>query len=421
MNNNKTSKKIYDSKIVWMIVSLIISIIIWSYVSSQQSVEITRTFSGVDVEFVGVEEIYEQYSLSIAEVNTDNVTIVIKGSRNNIGNLSASDIRAVIDVSRITQPNDMTWAYDIIFPSGVDTGDITYISRTPENISFKVVKNASKEIEVKGTFDGHVADGCTAADELVFSPSTITVSGPEEQLREVEYAWVSFGREEEIDATYTVDSDFVLKNSAGDVVSTEGLELSTDKVTVTQPILKTKEVKLAVNLIDGGGIKAEDCSVSVTPSTIMIEADTRIIDTIDSIVIAEYKLSDLTSDYIDSVAIPEKEGIKVLDEVSSAAVKITLPKTYERSFTVSNIVFDNVTAGYEAESLDEAVTVTLRSSSSAVLDAISASDIKIIVDLADNNTTTGNVEKKAYVQVEGAENVGLIGDLTVRVNITKVN
>ena len=46
-------KKIYDSKLFWVIVSCVLSFVLWVYVTSVQSDEVRQTFRGVRVEMIG--------------------------------------------------------------------------------------------------------------------------------------------------------------------------------------------------------------------------------------------------------------------------------------------------------------------------------------------------------------------------------
>ena len=113
MKQKKKISKIYNSKVFWMIISLLCSFAMWAYITSPDSNDYQQTFRGVQVEFAGQEKLLSDRSLSISYVDTQSVTITLRGSRNNIGKLKANDIKAVIDVSKIKQPNDMTWAYEI--------------------------------------------------------------------------------------------------------------------------------------------------------------------------------------------------------------------------------------------------------------------------------------------------------------------
>lgn len=140
MNQKKTISKIYNSKVFWIVISLLCSFVMWAYITSPDTGDFQKTFRGVQVEFAGQEKLLSDRSLSISDVDTQSVTVTLRGSRSNIGKLRASDIKAVIDVSNIKQPNDMTWAYELQYPDGIDTSDITVINKNPETINFTVVK-----------------------------------------------------------------------------------------------------------------------------------------------------------------------------------------------------------------------------------------------------------------------------------------
>ena len=49
----KRTKKIYDSKVFWMIISLLCSLMMWAYVTSQDTTDKNLTFTGIPVEFQG--------------------------------------------------------------------------------------------------------------------------------------------------------------------------------------------------------------------------------------------------------------------------------------------------------------------------------------------------------------------------------
>ena len=418
MEQKKRTKKLYDSKVFWMIVSLLCSLVMWAYVSSLDTTDKEITLSGISVEFRGQEELLADRSLSIASVDTETVSIVVRGERSNITKLKSSDIKAVIDVSNITQPNEMTWAYRLEFPDYVDPNDITVVRKSPEAINFTVVRNAKKTVEVKGSFEGTIAEGCVA-EEFVFEPGFIVIEGPEASIEKIDHAWVTFGKDQIIDSTYVEESDYTLMDAGGKPCSRDGLMLSAEKVTATQPILKSKEVPLRVNLISGGGITAANCTVSIDPQTIKIAGDSRIVDDLEFIEIGTIDLSSFVSGYEHVFAIELEDGMQNLTGVSEAKVTVEVAGTHTKTFTATNISCRGVSSGYHVTIDTREVEVTLRALSSDVLDKIKADDISVIADLSDYGTTTGQVIVNAKVQISGHDNVGAIGDVKVTVTIYK--
>ena len=400
-----------------MAISLLCSFAMWAYITNPNSSDFQQTFRGVQVEFSGQEKLLSDRSLSISDVDTQSVTVTLRGSRSNVGKLRASDIKAVIDVSNIKQPNDMTWAYELQYPEGTDVSDITVVSKSPETINFTVVKNATKTVSVKGSFEGEIAEGCVA-EEFVFEPSTIVIEGPEETLAQIDHAWVSF-EEGKIESTYSEEVGYKLMSESGEQISTKGLMLSANVITATQPILKTKEVPLTVNLIQGGGVDEDDCTVTIEPKTLKIAGDTRLVDDINSIVLGNIDLASFQSSYTHTFAITLADEIQNLTGVTEANVTVEVRGTYTKTFTTDNISCKNVTNGYSATIDTKSIEITLRSKDTSALDKVKPDDISVVVDLKDYGTTTGQVIAAGTVYINGVENVGAVGDIRVSVTISK--
>ena len=405
MEQKKRTNRIYDSKIFWMIVSLLFSLLMWVYVTSQDTTDRDLTFTGIPVEFQGQEELLSERDLSITDVSADSVSIVVKGNRSTISKLKASDIKAVIDVSSITAPNNMTWTYKLVFPNYVNENEISVVRKNPDTINFTVIKNSRKTIDIK--------------EEFVFEPKTLTVDGPEEIINKIDHAWVTFGKDQTIDSVYIEEAEFTLRDKNDNVIDKTGLRISEDTVTATQPILKTKEVSLKVQLISGGGITASDCDVSIDPSSIKVAGDSRIIDELENIELGTIDLSSFNNGYEHTFAIVLPDGVQNLTGVSDAKVTIEINGTHTKTFTTSNIACKGVTNGYRASIDTKEIEVTLRALSQDVLNRIKPEDITVVADLSDYGTTTGQIIVSAKVTVSGHENVGAVGEVKVTVTIYK--
>ena len=146
MNKNEKIRNIWDSKALWMIVSLLLSFLAWAYISSTEDTSVERIFTGVPVVFQGAEELRSSRGLIITNASADSVTVKVSGSRASIGSLHASDLMAVVDVSGISQVRDMTVSYTVRFPDSVNMSGVEVHSKTPETIEFSVVQENSKTV-----------------------------------------------------------------------------------------------------------------------------------------------------------------------------------------------------------------------------------------------------------------------------------
>lgn len=411
-------KKLYDSRAFWMIVSLLTSITLWVYVSSVDKQEITRTFRGVKVELEGEDILRDSRNMVVTDMDTNTVTVVLTGPRRIIGSWDSDSISAVIDVSTITRSAYTSKQYTISYPDGTDTSSISEDRRTPESINFMVSPLVSKTIQVRGSFDGQLAEGYTA-EMPVFDPSTIVITGAETYIKDVSYAWVTFG-EDDVDSTYTVETGFTLMDEGGMPLSNTGISFSTDVVTATLPVLVLKEVKLDVNIIEGAGATAANTKVTVEPSTLTLAGDSALLEGMNRIVLDTIDLTDFTSTFSDVYTIPLDNGLRNITGATEAKVTIEISGLTTKDFKVSNISYINNTQGFDATILSESLNVKLRGSEES-LSQVKAENIRAVADLTDFDESTGTYMAPVRIYIDGFTDVGALGEYSVSIEIRKVS
>ena len=411
-------KKLYDSRAFWMIVSLLTSITLWVYVSSVDKQEITRTFRGVKVELEGEDILRDSRNMVVTDMDTNTVTVVLTGPRRIIGSWDSDSISAVIDVSTITRSAYTSKQYTISYPDGTDTSSISEDRRTPESINFMVSPLVSKTIQVRGSFDGELAEGYTA-EMPVFDPSTIVITGAETYIKDVSYAWVTFG-EDDVDSTYTVETGFTLMDEGGMPLSNTGISFSTDVVTATLPVLVLKEVKLDVNIIEGAGATAANTKVTVEPSTLTLAGDSALLEGMNRIVLDTIDLTDFTSTFSDVYTIPLDNGLRNITGATEAKVTIEISGLTTKDFKVSNISYINNTQGFDATILSESLNVKLRGSEES-LSQVKAENIRAVADLTDFDESTGTYMAPVKIYIDGFTDVGALGEYSVSIEIRKVS
>lgn len=411
-------KKLYDSRAFWMIVSLLASITLWIYMSSVDKEVITQVFRGVKVEIEGEDILRDSRNMVITDMDTNTVTVVLEGPRRIIGSWDSDSITAVIDVSTITRSAYTSKQYVINYPDGTDTSSIKEIRKTPETINFMVSPQVSKTIQVRGSFDGELAEGYTA-EMPVFEPSTIVITGAEAYIKDVSYAWVTFG-DGVVDSTYKVETGFTLMDEGGMPLSNTGITFSTDVVTATLPVLDLKEVKLDVNIIEGAGATAANTKVTIEPSTLMLAGDSELLEGMNRIVLDTIDLTDFTSTFSDVYTIPLDNGLRNITGETEAKVTIEITGLTTKDFKVSNISYINNTAGYEANILSESLNVKLRGKEE-LLSQIKADNIRAVADLTDFDESTGTYMAPVKIYVDGYTDVGALGEYSVSIEIRKVS
>ncbi len=409
-------KKLYDSRAFWMIVSLLASLAIWVYVTSMQSTEFSQTFYGVEVELVGESTLRETKNMVITDLDTSTVTVRIKGPRRIVAGLDPSDLKACVDVSKLSRSAYTTQQYYISYPDGTDTTNINDSNKSPSTISFMVSPLNTKTVQVRGSFDGSLAEGYTA-ETPVFEPATITVSGADANLKDVSYAWVTFGKEN-VDSTYKVETGFTLMNENGEECSTVGLTCSEDVVTATLPLLLVKEVPLSVDIIEGAGATKANTKIKVEPDSITLAGDSAVLTGMNKIVLDTIDLSDFEKTFSQTYTIPIDNDMNNLTGVTEAKVTVEIVGLETRVFKVKNISCTNVTEGYEADIISESIDVIIRGTPEQ-LDQLKGDNIRAVADLTDYKESTGQFMPNVKIVVDGSTDVGAVGQNTISIEIRK--
>lgn len=410
--------RIYNSKLFWMIFSLLASLVLWAYISNQNTTTISKQLTGVQVQFSGEDLLRKERGLAISDVDNTSVNVWIRGSRRAIGALDASQVIASIDVSRITQAGDMSWSYTLKYPTGTDTGAIQTVSRSPETISFTVSALSTKTVGVGGTFAGSLANGYTAEDPT-FEPTTISITGSEAVLNKIAGAKVVFGKDKNnVSETFSVDTGYTLVDEKGNEISTAGLTFSTDVIKATLPIMEVKEIPLSVSLISGGGATENNCTVTIEPKTIKLAGDSKVLDAMNKLVLATIDLSDFTTSYENTYPIAFDDELQNVTGITSATVKIMIVGLSTKTFDITNISCSNVADGYTATVDTENISVVMRGTEKA-LDAVTAENLKAVADMTDYKDTTGSVMPPVKISASGADNIGAVGSYKITVTLTK--
>ncbi len=415
MTKKKTSK-LFDNKIFWAVVSLLAALFIWVYVTGTQEEPIEKSFSNVEVVFIGEDTLQASRGYVINNISAETVSVKISGTRRNIGSLSAADVKATIDVSLISQTGTNTQYYTLTYPDGVDADAVSLVSSNPSVISFNVTRMSTKQVPVEVQFKGSTAEGYIAG-EVEYEPKTITISGPESELEQIDHVYAEIGGDE-LTMTRTADVPFVLMDKSGNELASDGFEFDVSTINVTIPISMMKEVSLYVQCIYGAGATEENTSIEIEPSTITISGDTSVVSGINRIDIATIDLTDFALTLQDTYAIPLQNGVENVSGVTKANVTIEIQGVSTKQFTVTNFNYTGLPDGYYVEEIvTKNLEVKVRGAQD-VLDQIQSSNLRAVADLSEV-TQTGFMYVPVKVELDGFTNAGAVGEYLIAIRIRR--
>ncbi len=412
-NETKTSKSLWDNTVFWAVASVLIALLIWIYYGNNFGTEMTRTFYGVEVTYVGRDAMRDSQSLIISDEETTSVTLKLTGARRDIAKLTSEDLKAVVNLSTVTSAGYRAMAYTISYPSSVNSASIREDSKQPQTVGLQISKLASRLVDVVGRFEGTVAEGYALdAAGMTFDPAYITLSGPEEELEQVKSASVTVDRDN-VSSSFTAAANYKLVDETGEVLSFDDVTTDVDSVTVTVPVNVTKEVALDVSLIYGGGVSEENVAKTIEPATITVAGDAATINGINTIYLATIDLSDYLTYPRTELPIILPNDTENLSGVSTAAVELTFSGLETAYFVVTNLDYANLAEGYSADVMDITLGVTIRAPSE-LLSSIEANNIRAVADLTDITATS---RAPVNVYVDGYPEAGAVGDYVLYVRV----
>ena len=425
MNNNESGKKnrrITDSRGFWMVVSLAAALLLWMYVNATEGVEGDKTLSGVAIEFRGAETLRESGGLIVTEKDRTTVNLTVRASRRVLGKLTSANVVAVVDLNRVTTDGWNSVSYEIEYPAGVSSNDVTVVRSSADIVNFYVDRQVRKTIPVVGEFKGSTAEGYLAEDELQFDPLMVIISGPKTAVAAVDHAYVAITRSD-VDKTLSYNTTYALRDADGNEIDDARIMMETQEVTVTLNVLSTKTVPLDVTVIDGAGaVRDVNTRIDISPASVVLSGDASVIDGTSKINLGTIDLSTFATDYSATYAIIPPNDTDNLTGVTEATVTVTIIGLSSRNYDIlhDNISCINVPEGYQAEIITQALPVTIRASEET-LSEVQVNNLRAVADLSgiSEANASGVITPVVRVYVDGFPDAGVIGEYRIYVTLTE--
>ena len=415
MQNTKL-KSIFTNRIFYIVFSFLAACALWFFISISENPNMTENFNNITIEFTGEEELADK-NLVVSEIDTETLNIEITGARLNVARIKKEDIIVTVNMSKINRAGTHQLEYEIKFAAGLDEDDYTVTGASSNFVTVDVKKLVTKNIEVRGKFDGEIAEGYIAGN-LVIEPAIITVRGPEDEIAMIDRARVVLSRDI-ISKTVTDEIAFYLVDKENNEIVSDNIVCDIGTVSVTQSVSMHKEVSLIVKCIDGAGaVTGENTTIVVEPPTIWLSGDAEILEQINSITLGTVDLASFQLSYNEEMPIVIPDGTTITSGDNKADVTIQVFNLTTTKISASNIEVKDETEGYSTEIITKSLDITLRGSAEDI-SKVRAENIHIIADLGDQGNAEGTFEVHATVIVDGFPNVGAIGSYKVNVRISR--
>ena len=406
------------NKLLYIGLSLLIAVIFWFFVDSEQGHNTTQTYYNIPVEFIGETDTLPSRGLMLTTGADATVDLELRGPRTVTSHLSREDITLQVDLTSITATGTFSMTYDLLLPDEIPRSSVTTERASRSTITVTIEELFEKTVPVKVSVAGEVADGYIyMAERMIAEPSELTLSGREEDVDQVVSAQVMLDLS---GATSSVNQefDYILLDGQGNEVSGENITVSSRRIEISAPVYLVKTLELTVDFTESPGSALEDLQdwyLGVT--SIEVAGEAANLEGVDDILLATVDLSTLLSDTEMPLEITIPAGCVNISGITSTTLTILFKDTLEtRAFTVSNISAIGLSQTQNFSRMTNSVEVLLRGDAQE-LEQVTADDIRIVVDLTPYEDN-GTYSVPAVVLVDGHSNVGAVGTYSVACRIT---
>ncbi len=414
-------KKILDSKILYVVLSVLISLSLWLWVTSRDENWEGRNFPSLPVNFSGLEMLEDRDLMIVNSSVTANIRV--RANPRILAILQDAPPKLNASVSHISTEGKYPVNYTVELPSGVSLNDveITY-GAGGSAVTVEVARSLSRKVEIRGEFQGTAAEGYLAGDkdDFRFDPVELTVSGRADLVNQVSHARVIVTGEE---LTESVDEalPFQLIGASGDPLDLD-VSCDVDTIYTSFPIRATAEVPLVIRVIEGGGLKQSDVKIHPSADSILVAGSREAVDALlneGGIPLATIDLAALDDEAVENggeqtYPIPLDDRLENVSGITEVKVTFRVTKRVEtRIFEVSSrISAANEPEGWDANIITQVLPVRVRGPK-ALLDELTEENIQVVADLKGITPTGGQyytVPAEVYLHNVGtATDVGVVG------------
>jgi len=368
-------------RLLIQIFCVIAALVTWLYVIDQMNPVTEKEIDSVPVIIQNTEKL-EIAGLVVADVDTDEISLVVEGFRNDIINLEINDINVYVDVNGYNEGLSKI-PVEIQLPD-----EYKLIDYSPKQVLCELEAVVNKSIDLTIEIDGIQISGYYV-DEPVSSVNSVIVRGPRSVLNSAEKAVALFN--------INGASESLNKKIPIDVYSDQGLELdleiTPDIADIKVPVYPMKRVNIEVPItglvMDGYDVK----EIKVEPETVLVAGESNVINSMDHVLVEPVSIENADNTVYRSLDIIE--GSYIIAEKISPVATVVVEKIISKDFIYNfdEVEFINIPEGYTLEIMDnkEFVIASLTGLVS-YMNETDIEDIRIIADLEGFEGSSGEVE-----------------------------
>lgn len=408
MEGESQVNELFRKDITIKIISVLIAVIFWLYVSNTSNPFITKTFTNIPIKIEN-ESYLDDNGYIIKNKYRTSIDVTIRGRQEAIDRVRTTDFEASLDFSQIRSVNDKTLR---ITGPVCTQKDVTVVSANPPAIDVQLARNKS------GAFPVDLKSNITMKPGYVLLKTTVTPDSFPIVAEESIINSVGFIRAN-LDVK-GLDRDTV-KTVVCKVYNRDGNEigsLSTDlKVNVKLEVAKD----VPVSLVTRGRLATDYIETLrvIDPVSVLVSGPADQLDKLADIRTEQVDIDKINGNFTTTVPLVVPEGMKLVNTPREATVNINVEKLayrdielLQKDISILNGINDG-SMTYEVKT--EKLTIRIKGRQPDV-DAVVPEDLKPAVDVS--GLAEGMHRLPLIIKLPSQ--VKLITQADVEVNITSV-
>lgn len=392
------------------ILSLLIAIMIWSYVMGIENPQITSYHRGISVQAKG-EETLNSKGLVLEKPFSAEVSVQLSATKAELSNIRTKNIVAEVDLSDLESGESRVPVHVSIHGQ---SGKAEIKDVEPSSIIVNVEKIVSKNLPIEVKILGTIASGYVLEDvKPVFG--YVRVTGPESAVANIKevttYADIT-GKTK----SFTINSDIEILDENG--VDVENIQTNNKKADINVTVYKSKAVTIEPIFSGKLGENQVLEDVEINPSEVVIKGPEEKIDSIVKITTNPIEYENLKGSDKYAVTLNLPTGIFMHDGNEKIVMSYNLKENIEKTLSVPSSLFEvrnrNEEFEYNVKKLENFLIVLY--GDAKILENIGTQDVKPYVDVSG----LGEGEYTLDVKIDNDKNLNIqsINPNKIRTNIT---
>ena len=260
--NEKERRK--KNKMGYMIISLVISVIIWAMISYTTDPDVSKTLHDVTVRFVGEDALKERGLIVTGADELPDLSVKISGKRSDMV-YAIDNVVVEFDVSGIESTGVYELEGAVILPNSRINLERIRFDTVPVTISEYEEKEIDIDVRQTGVLRGKIVRSETETKK-------VTVSGAKEEVDNVASGYVTIDISK-LDESRDVRSSFVMLDSDGNLISkNETIETETPDILVRNTVYDSAELRVEPVLAEAlsGDYILDAENTSADPGTVTV-------------------------------------------------------------------------------------------------------------------------------------------------------